>query len=1066
MTIEATVHGAAAELPVGGVAQGQAPLIGRRRGTRTGPFRGVIVGGRRGERRLDASRSRPTALLEARDRAVLDWIEEALRTNGAGDLTYVGGYQIQKVMDRFPGLNYRFHARWQEEGEVAALCLGLAGETGDHLIVRGDTVLRIEAVERLLDSPGAIVAGSRLTTAGATAFAGAFLVRAAQLPRVLAAARLLAETDASASLEALLDRLADVERVELTNLAAPIGEPGALLGTVFRGKARTLAGVAALCRSATVLDQVRFGATDWAADPAVVLATIRTAFRAGIVVVRSSTTTEDGTHASAAGRFDSVLDVATDDEAGLAGAITRVVASYASRGRAAHPGDEVLVQPQVRNLTASGVLFTRDLATGAPYFVLSIDRRSGRSDLVTSGADGDIDTHYISWSAPEQESEVDLGRIVGLGRELMALTYLDSLDVEFGLDRDGSLYLFQVRPLAARPGQDQVFADDDQHSIVTGAHEFVTERMAVRPGVPGRRSILGNMPDWNPAEMLGAAPRPLALSLYQRLVGDRVWARARARIGYRDLEPEPLILAVGGRPYVDVRASLASFLPAGLAEATADRWIDACLDRIAAEPHLHDKIEFEVTPTCLAFDWPRHAERMRAAGLPAGAIELFREGLRSLTAAMIGGGEEAVGRELEAGERLTSLRAQSLLPSGSQGTASRMGRTAPALARAVRDHLERCERHGVEPFAVLARQAFVAMAMLRSLGDRGVLTDAQIATILRSIPTVAGETARAIHACSRGALTRDAFIAEYGHLRSNSYEITAPNYVASLDWLLGGASGGPAEGVVASSGVEAQVDGGSEAGAIVANAAPDIERLLQEAGLPGDATTLFAFIRAAIAGRERAKFEFMKDLNLVIETIAAFGSQVGLTRDDLSHLHLSEILVHATDSLSGATAARLRRSAGQNRKAAAVTAALRLPDLIRSPSEVLAFRQEAWRPNFVTTRRVVARTVALVDGGAQPGDRAGGRGARDGTPGPSLDGAIVLIRAADPGYDWLFSHRIAGLVTQYGGIGSHMAIRAAEFGLPAAIGCGEALFETLRGAAFIDLDCANQRVRPSAGAAA
>ena len=56
-----------------------------------------------------------------------------------------------------------------------------------------------------------------------------------------------------------------------------------------------------------------------------------------------------------------------------------------------------------------------------------------------------------------------------------------------------------------------------------------------------------------------------------------------------------------------------------------------------------------------------------------------------------------------------------------------------------------------------------------------------------------------------------------------------------------------------------------------------------------------------------------------------------------------------------------------------------------------------------------------------------------------IDGCIVLIESADPGFDWIFSHAITGLVTKYGGANSHMAVRCAEFGLPAAIGCGERL---------------------------
>ena len=57
-----------------------------------------------------------------------------------------------------------------------------------------------------------------------------------------------------------------------------------------------------------------------------------------------------------------------------------------------------------------------------------------------------------------------------------------------------------------------------------------------------------------------------------------------------------------------------------------------------------------------------------------------------------------------------------------------------------------------------------------------------------------------------------------------------------------------------------------------------------------------------------------------------------------------------------------------------------------------------------------------------------------------LTNRLVCIENADPGFDWIFSRDIAGLVTKFGGVNSHMAVRCAEYGLPAAIGCGEKLF--------------------------
>ena len=42
---------------------------------------------------------------------------------------------------------------------------------------------------------------------------------------------------------------------------------------------------------------------------------------------------------------------------------------------------------------------------------------------------------------------------------------------------------------------------------------------------------------------------------------------------------------------------------------------------------------------------------------------------------------------------------------------------------------------------------------------------------------------------------------------------------------------------------------------------------------------------------------------------------------------------------------------------------------------------------------------------------------------------VVCIENADPGYDFLFSKNIKGLVTKYGGQNSHMAIRCPKLNI-------------------------------------
>jgi phosphoenolpyruvate-protein kinase (PTS system EI component) len=76
----------------------------------------------------------------------------------------------------------------------------------------------------------------------------------------------------------------------------------------------------------------------------------------------------------------------------------------------------------------------------------------------------------------------------------------------------------------------------------------------------------------------------------------------------------------------------------------------------------------------------------------------------------------------------------------------------------------------------------------------------------------------------------------------------------------------------------------------------------------------------------------------------------------------------------------------------------------------------------------------------------------------SINDSIILIENADPGFDWIFTSSIKGLITAYGGMNSHMAVRSGEFGLPCAIGVGQKRFNELKNANRIRLDCLNKMI--------
>ena len=64
-----------------------------------------------------------------------------------------------------------------------------------------------------------------------------------------------------------------------------------------------------------------------------------------------------------------------------------------------------------------------------------------------------------------------------------------------------------------------------------------------------------------------------------------------------------------------------------------------------------------------------------------------------------------------------------------------------------------------------------------------------------------------------------------------------------------------------------------------------------------------------------------------------------------------------------------------------------------------------------------------------------------------------MIESADPGYDFIFTRKISGLITKYGGVNSHMAIRCAELNIPAVIGIGEKNFQEIEAQQALNIDC-------------
>lgn len=743
--------------------------------------------------------------------------------------------------------------------------------------------------------------------------------------------------------------------------------------------------------------------------------------------VRSSCLREDNTEHSGAGAYLSLLHIANKKEE-LCLAIDKVFASY---GKPAGD-DQVLVQPMIEAVV-NGVLTTRVLTDGSPYYVINYDDESGKTDTVTSGS-GVSKAVYVYREAKKSDFDSErLYSIVEMAKKIEKFCRSDMLDIEFCIDKDGLIYLLQVRPLCM---QNQWIKDADikVSQYIQYVIDFLDWKMDSQVAIFGKTNILGCMPDWNPAEMIGITPRPLAASLYRYFITQRIWSKAREMMGYRQMPPEELMLLLGGRPYIDVRLSFNSFLPQGLDGITGEVLIDAWIERLNNNPQFHDKVEFEIAQTSVNFTFDEEYDARYSGVLSKERKNAFKQKIMQLTANCMDLSRHH--HTLFSCENSMAWAFDAIAELYSRQNAR--GDYLPLVYAANEKILsqiqilaEECKNFGTLAFSILARHAFIAESLLRSAVKRGALSPARYAELKRSIKTVSGKMSEDFQNVQCGKISRQTFMHAYGHLRPSTYDILSSRYADR---------GGIFDGTVSHISREKM-----PAFSFTAKEQADLIQLLKEAGLPCDMNNFHAYIRKAIAGREYAKFIFTKNISELIELIAKFGEIYGLDREETSYLDIWKIMECSSQVLLKNPKEHFRQLSILGKENFEIGRCLKLGYLIRSSRDLFVVAQHRNAPNFIGSGSVEA-PVCVLDAASSCFE--------------NLDNCLICIESADPGFDWIFTRPIAGLITKFGGTNSHMAIRCAEYGLPAAIGVGEVLFESVSKAKLCILNVDSNLIIP------
>jgi len=602
------------------------------------------------------------------------------------------------------------------------------------------------------------------------------------------------------------------------------------------------------------------------------------------IIIRSDSEDEDSFQESSAGKFLSIGPIDKTDKSKVLASIKKVFNSYSKYSS----NSKVIIQDYVEDIQSSGVITTRVLQNAAPYYCISISF-SQISDEVTAGISNNIKNIYVHKNVKKLEgSYKKYQKLLNLINELIEFTSYDLLDIEFATDKKNKIYLLQVRPLLVDSGR-----NDNKKALIKNIRGF-QQLQNKTTNTYGSRTLFSNMSDWNPAEMLGESPDNLAITLYKTYITNDTWYKQRKEFGYRGEVSQNLMFNFGNKCYIDIRASLNSFLTKSLTIEECERIVDFQIQKLIKNPELHDKIEFEVANTSYLFGLEEKIKTEYKQILPNKSLLNWANDLKTL--------EKNHGKILTRNLNLINNFYIKLKPS--------LNFFDPKVVNLIKKNM-------AIPFSHHARLAFIYFSQLNHFVKKGVISEEEKQELLNNLNTISSLFTDDLHKIKNKQLSQKSFINKYGHIRPNNYDLRSKNIREQgkdfVDFL---------------------IDNLEEKSEIVTSSnktLKNIQNFLKKDKYLQNYQNWYYMFKESIIAREKSKFMYSKAIDL---TLNQLKNSNNLDKNRLHTLNF-ENFVNKEETIY------------EN-----LIEDFELPDLITTSNDFLYFSNLNTKPNFIGQKSV------------------------------------------------------------------------------------------------------------------